>query len=582
VAGVGGARDDAGPGEGSDAMAGNLHGHWRTWTTAAVGAAAAVVLVASQALAGVTASAAPRAAGGVSPNKVGELDCNGYSTTQKAVSRKLICTDVRGFNHYPRFYDNGHYIGHDEPSIRFLSQQPGSGNNVTFTERLPLDPAAMPTVGHPGHDVTHWFELTPAPWFGMSVCDPRSYPQTPCTPNSDSNAPHGDFPGGGGAFMEMQFYPPGFAPFADSISCDNTHWCAALNIDSLEANSAGDVNNVCTEPVNFAFIQRNGVPPGPPSPQLSNLATFTPNKNTLLMNPGDVVRTHMFDASIGGGQHALEITVSDLTTGKSGFMIASAKNGFMNTNFFNCKGTPFNFQPLFNTARPQNSIGWSVLLSGILTQYEIGHFIPCSKVTGKVTIGLSPTVTDTTWLYCRGAYENAGPPDDTLKGEEHTDAFCYRAGDTHGGLAPPNEVTGCIDNATQNGDLDFDGTPYYPDWPNALKPGPFPSPFLEQQPTTGGARYSGIQFETDAPASEITTCAEFTPKGCTVPPPHAPGHFYPYYTQAKVGGQCLWEFGNMTNGNTFGADQQFAHLVEHGFREGRLDLASSPLPNPNC
>jgi hypothetical protein len=121
-----------------------------------------------------------------------------------------------------------------------------------------MDPAAMPTTSHPGHDVTHWFELSVAPWFGMSICDPQSFPQTHCTPNSDSNAPHGSFPGGGGAFMEMQFYPPGPAPFADSVSCNNTHWCAALNIDSLEANNAGHMNNNCIEPVNFAFIQRNG------------------------------------------------------------------------------------------------------------------------------------------------------------------------------------------------------------------------------------------------------------------------------------------------------------------------------------
>ena len=37
-------------------------------------------------------------------------------------------------------------------------------------------------------------------------------------------------------------------------------------------------------------------------------------------------------------------------------------------------------------------------------------------------------------------------------------------------------------------------------------------------------------------------------------PPKGPGHFYPYLTLAKVGGQCVWEFGNMTNGNTFGGD----------------------------
>jgi hypothetical protein len=32
--------------------------------------------------------------------------------------------------------------------------------------------------------------------------------------------------------MELQFYPPGEAPFVDSISCDNAHRCAALTIDS--------------------------------------------------------------------------------------------------------------------------------------------------------------------------------------------------------------------------------------------------------------------------------------------------------------------------------------------------------------
>ena len=116
----------------------------------------------------------------------------------------------------------------------------------------------------------------------------------------------------------------------------------------------------------------------------------------------------------------------------------------------------------------------------------------------------------------------------------------------------------------------------------AGRPGPFPSPFLQQQPTSAGARYSGIQFETDAPASEINTCVPQNPQGCAVPPPNGPGHFYPYYTLAKVGGKCVWEFGHMNNGNRFGGDQQYAHLVEHGFFKGQLDLASAVLPNPRC
>ena len=82
-------------------------------------------------------------------------------------------------------------------------------------------------------------------------------------------------PGGGSAFMEMQFYPPGKPPFADSDSCDDTHWCAALTIDSLECTAGfASCNPDCEEPVNFAFIQQNGVPTGPPSPQDADTSTI--------------------------------------------------------------------------------------------------------------------------------------------------------------------------------------------------------------------------------------------------------------------------------------------------------------------
>jgi hypothetical protein len=374
------------------------------------------------------------------------------------------------------------------------------------------------------------------------------------------------------------------APRVDSISCSDSHWCAALTIDSVEATAAKKINNNCVEPVNFAWIQTNGVPTGPPSPQLSNLATITPNSHTLKLNPGDVITTHMFDASIGGGQHAFKITISDRTTHQSGFMVASAANGFMNTSVKDCTGTPFNFEPMYNTARPHNSITWSVLQSGILTQYEIGHFVPCTSITHQVTLQITPTVSDKTSLFCHGPYEAAGPSDPSPGGQEPTDGVCYPRGDTHGVLhAAPDLVTGCEDNLTQNGDLDFDGTSYYADYPNRLAPGPFPSPFLQQQPTTtGGAMYPKIQFQTDLPASELTTCVPGNLKGCVAPPPGAPGHFYPFFTQAVVGGKCVWEFGNMHNGATFGGDAQYAHLIPHGFFKGQFDLSSFPRKNPQC
>jgi len=197
---------------------------------------------------------------GVSPNPIGELDCNGFSPIQQSLKPTMACTDPRSIydDAGARFSDNGHYVGHDEPSIRFLSSKPGSGNDVTFTETLPRDPTDAPTVANPGSDITHWFELSVAPWFGMALCNPYSYPQSSCKPESDTNAPHGGSQGGGSSFLEVQFYPPGMAPFFDSISCDNTHWCASLHINDLECSGQfHHCNTNCEEPTNFGFIQRD-------------------------------------------------------------------------------------------------------------------------------------------------------------------------------------------------------------------------------------------------------------------------------------------------------------------------------------
>jgi hypothetical protein len=532
----------------------------------------------SLAIGGAAPAASARAGAAVPPGSVGELDCNGLSPIQQPVKSALPCLDPRGSSE-GRAEENGHYIGHDEPSIRFISRQPGSGNKITFSERLPVEPAALPTVRHPGKDVTHTFELTVAPWFSTDVCDPHSAPLRPCKPESDANAPSGSNPGAGAAFVELQFYPPGFAPFADSISCDNTHWCSALNIDSLECAGNGSVasscNPQCFEPVNFSFVQTNGVPPGPPSPQLSDFSTFTPNGDTLLMNPGDRITVRMFNAKIPGG-HALEVRETDWSTGQSGYMIASAANGFMNTNPKTCAGMPFNFQPEYSTARAGNILPWSAGPYMINTQFEIGHFEPCTAISGAATTPLG-NLTDTYYKHCSGPYEPAR--DRASAGLEPNDAPCYPFGDTHGGTTPPNLVTGCDVFFNAIGDLDYDGTPYRADWPNSVTPDRHPSAFLQQQPVTdGGRRYPAIQFVTDASATELNTnCNTVTGSGCVLPP-KGPGHFYPFWTQARVGGSCVWEFGNMRNGNTFGRDAQYGSVGP-----GTIGAFAGPVRrNPNC
>jgi hypothetical protein len=342
------------------------------------------------------------AAAGVAPNPVGEIDCNGLSPIQAPAHPTAACADPHG-DWAGRFYDNGHYIGHDEPSVRFISNKPGTGDDVTFVERLGHDPSALPTVSQPGNDITHYFELTVAPWVSTTVCDPKSAPMLPCKPESDSNAPTSTSPGGGAGFVELQFYPPGFAPLTDNISCDNTHWCSALNIDSLECNPDGsNCNNDCPEPVNFAFIQTNGVPTGPPSPQESDSSSFTPNGNTLLMNPGDTIVIHMFDVSVPGGGRALEASEYDESTHQLGYMIASAANGFMNTSKADCSGTPFNFAAEYSSAAAQNIIPWGAGPYMLDTEYEIGHFEPCTKVTGPQTF-TEDVFSDTYWTNCKGS-----------------------------------------------------------------------------------------------------------------------------------------------------------------------------------
>jgi hypothetical protein len=55
------------------------------------------------------------ASAGVTPNPVGGIDCNGLSPIQKPVHPTAACADPHG-TWAGRFYDNGHYIGHDEPA----------------------------------------------------------------------------------------------------------------------------------------------------------------------------------------------------------------------------------------------------------------------------------------------------------------------------------------------------------------------------------------------------------------------------------------------------------------------------------
>src|SRR5260370_41334358 len=64
-------------------------------------------------------------------------------------------------------YVNG-YTGHDEPSLLFYSNTPGSGNNATYRMTLPTDPPALPRQDGSGGRLH--FPPHPPFWVGPAVC----------------------------------------------------------------------------------------------------------------------------------------------------------------------------------------------------------------------------------------------------------------------------------------------------------------------------------------------------------------------------------------------------------------------------
>jgi len=414
-----------------------------------------------------------------------------------------------GYGHHPFCENNAvtcteayqslgkYYTGHDEPSALFYSHTPGSGNNNVYTLRLPTDPPRLPRQNGTGG--TFNFQLHPAFWFGMAMCDDQSAPNpggssfgptVPCTADSDSNifnssdptSPHyiGRHPGS--AFMEMQFYPPGWAPWPAGNSCAATLWCAALNIDSLSENmnTGGSLNPKCAavtglEYVNFAFITKNGVSQAPANPVDSTGATFTPNRSKdMFMHSGDVLRVSMRDTT-----HGFRVVIRDATSGQSGSMTASAANGFGEVQYnpapsTACVNIPTNFHPMYSTSSEDTRVPWAAHSYNVAFSDEIGHFEYC-KAEAK------------------GTCTTAGVTDPA--GVDADDVGCF---------SPANStrvrVTGCLGT-----DVDFDGPEYANTWPgtfsNPAQDAAFhPAPIAFTSPTFNGAsNFSRVAFQADLP-----------------------------------------------------------------------------------
>ena len=289
-----------------------------------------------------------------------------------------------------RVFGAGTYVGHDEPSLLFYSGVPGSGNHMQYSGVIPKDPPPTPIPGKRSYN----FMLHVTFWYGMALCDTQSYPEqtSTCIRNSDTNiVPVSNPKHAGTAFMELQFYPPGFVRQFDGSSCSARQWCVAMTIDSLSLDpvTGKALNDTCQagvgiEPVNFAYLTRTGTPQGPANPvNFDPVASGRPNPTkALFLNPGD-----LYTVTLGDTSHGLRTTVRDITTGQSGFIVASAANGLgavevRPTRGRRCTNIPYDFHPMYSTSSPQTRVPWAAHSYNVAFDDEIGHFDYCTRVDG--------------------------------------------------------------------------------------------------------------------------------------------------------------------------------------------------------
>ncbi len=276
------------------------------------------------------------------------------------------------------------------------------------------------------------------------------------------------------------------------------------------------------------------------------------------MNPGDTISVHMFDAPASGGGHAFEVVINDLTTHQTGFMQASGANGFMTTSASDCSGNPFNFEPEYSTAgkiqhhplggardEHQHRVRDRSLRGVHLAELPADHQ-PLRRERHRR--GIQPVQRPVRDAAPHGQHHRRDRRRDVLRRK----AIPIRTMTVSARSTAPVQVSHCQDNVFQNGDLDFDGTPYWKEWPTGLRTNLYPSSFLERFPTTNGRQYPQFFFQTDVALSEATCCGN-TSRVRAAPWPAAPcrrtgpGGFYPYWTQLQAGvGFCALEFGNVS------------------------------------
>jgi hypothetical protein len=449
-------------------------------------------------------------------------------------SRPFMCLDK-----YKSIGAHGQYTGHDEPTAQFISHRPGSGGaDLTYDVTLPRNAKLKPQQD--GSGGTYDFQRRATFWLSITMCDTESAPNftKTCHPNDDANAafrsadprsPHYLGKSPGNAFMELQFYTPGWVPQFDGFGCSARQWCANMTIDSLsdDQNTGVPQNDDCLdnhflvgeEPINWAYITRDGRSQAPANPlALSDDPSFTglnPDlSKDLLMNPGDRLRIHMHDTQAG-----YRVDITDRTTGEHGSMTASIANGFghilYEPNATKCHVEPYAFHPMYDSAVPRGTT-WAAHTTNVGFSDEIGHFEYCDAIDAN------------------GVCTDPGGADSTV---DVDDQFCLDGAD-FGAFIP---IIGCVLD-----DGDFDGVSYQRSWPGSMRDRHNDrkltgTPVQFTVPRTRGHTLEQVAFETDLPRIERgepgnpnPQCDAQTGANCVNPPPGAA--FYPIYTSTLLHG----------------------------------------------
>ena len=211
---------------------------------------------------------------------------------------------------YPIWYAAG-CTGHDEPELDPVSSLAGSARDLTWTAVLPKDGAVpVSSVG-------------PTFWWGGTVTDPN---------------PHSLF---GQAFLEVQFYP-------DSIvqSCSSN--------GGFNVTYAPDKFSVCTPAWQVDAI--SGAENAAFNGELYDGSSSKP----LVMDAGDTIKVHFHVVSAAEGWN---VTITDLSTGKSGTVVLNSKYGPL--------------LPAFSTQQIGNALGWGLVNDTPNSfVWEIGHTSP--------------------------------------------------------------------------------------------------------------------------------------------------------------------------------------------------------------